>query len=251
MQIIVAGLPKTGTKTMNEALTVLGYEVYDWLENFWYLADDWNKQIQEGFTVEDMRRMYENVDAVADGPCDCHWEEIFDAFQDAKVILTTRDDQSWYNSFAKHSKYFNEDIMLRLIRTFTYTGIRFHYYFGITTQHLRHVRSWPLIHISKIKREESLKRYKQRHERNIKERVPSNQLLVFKIGDGWKPLCDFLNVTVPNVPFPHKNKGNTLLGETRKENPIMRRMQTELYISLACLLMIFAVTFFAFFYKCC
>lgn len=85
MKVIVAGLGKTGTKSMTAALKLLGYEVYDWMENFYFVGDDWKRQIHHGFRVEEMRRMYENVDAVTDDPCDYYWEEIFTAFPDAKV----------------------------------------------------------------------------------------------------------------------------------------------------------------------
>ena len=37
----------------------------------------------------------------------------------------------------------------------------------------------------------------------------SDDFLEFSIeeGDGWEKLCRFLDKPVPNVPFPHKNKG--------------------------------------------
>ena len=36
--------------------------------------------------------------------------------------------------------------------------------------------------------------------------VPKNRLLVYRVRDGWKPLCDFLNVPIPDLPFPYLNK---------------------------------------------
>jgi len=30
-------------------------------------------------------------------------------------------------------------------------------------------------------------------------------LLVFNIKDGWEPLCHFLKVPVPDIPFPRVN----------------------------------------------
>jgi hypothetical protein len=35
--------------------------------------------------------------------------------------------------------------------------------------------------------------------------VPSHRLLVFNPAMGWEPLCEFLGVPVPDVPFPHVN----------------------------------------------
>lgn len=83
----MAGLNKTGTKTMCAALTFLGYEVFDWMENFWYLGDEWISQIKNGVKVEELRRMYKSVDAITDAPGNFYWEELMEAFPDAKVRL--------------------------------------------------------------------------------------------------------------------------------------------------------------------
>jgi len=35
--------------------------------------------------------------------------------------------------------------------------------------------------------------------------VPADRLLVFDVRDGWEPLCEFLEVPVPDVPYPRRN----------------------------------------------
>jgi hypothetical protein len=35
--------------------------------------------------------------------------------------------------------------------------------------------------------------------------VPADKLLVFEAKEGWQPLCDFLGVPVPDVPYPRVN----------------------------------------------
>lgn len=85
MKVIVAGFPKTGTKTMNSALTKMGYKVYDVMENVYLLHEDWSKIFEHGWTSEDFKQMYDGVDAVVDIPCCYFWEEIHKAFPDAKV----------------------------------------------------------------------------------------------------------------------------------------------------------------------
>jgi hypothetical protein len=42
------------------------------------------------------------------------------------------------------------------------------------------------------------------NERVIRE-VPSDRLLVWNPRDGWAPLCDFLEVAVPDEPVPNAN----------------------------------------------
>ena len=39
----------------------------------------------------------------------------------------------------------------------------------------------------------------------MKRTVPSEKLLVFEAKEGWEPLCKFLGVPVPAIPYP---KGN-------------------------------------------
>merc|ERR1712070_835621 len=48
------------------------------------------------------------------------------------------------------------------------------------------------------------------HSAMIREKVKPDQLLEFKVDDGWEPLCNFLGVPVPSVPFPaSKGKAGT------------------------------------------
>ena len=43
------------------------------------------------------------------------------------------------------------------------------------------------------------------HVEAVKAAIPSDQLLVFEAKDGWEPLCNFLNVPVPDGPYPRTN----------------------------------------------
>ena len=85
MKVIVAGYSKTGTKTMNAALTELGYNVYDYLESFLYQEKKWMRILNGQGSAADFKRMYENVDAVVDYPAYLFWKEIHEAFPESKV----------------------------------------------------------------------------------------------------------------------------------------------------------------------
>ena len=43
------------------------------------------------------------------------------------------------------------------------------------------------------------------HEAEVKAALPPERLLIFRPGDGWAPLCDFLGLPVPDTPFPRTN----------------------------------------------
>lgn len=85
MKIIVAGYPKTGTKSLNAALTELGYNVYDYMEHYFYHYNEWIRIYEGKEDIEVFKQMYKDVDAVVDGPACFFWYEIHQAFPDAKV----------------------------------------------------------------------------------------------------------------------------------------------------------------------
>src|SRR5581483_959910 len=49
------------------------------------------------------------------------------------------------------------------------------------------------------------------HNEQVKATVPSERLLVWEVGEGWEPLCEFLGVEVPPEPLPHENDRETFL----------------------------------------
>ena len=85
MKVIACGFPKCGTKTLALAFTELGLNNYDYEEQFVHLHDNWMKILTDGGSREDFRKMFENVDSVTDIPACFFWEEILEAFPDAKV----------------------------------------------------------------------------------------------------------------------------------------------------------------------
>ena len=39
----------------------------------------------------------------------------------------------------------------------------------------------------------------------VKRAVPPEKLLIFEVKEGWAPLCKFLGVPEPTIPFPRVN----------------------------------------------
>ena len=48
--------------------------------------------------------------------------------------------------------------------------------------------------------------------------VRPENLLVFKVGEGWDRLCEFLGQEVPDLEFPHENKAGTATNMANKYN---------------------------------
>lgn len=53
-----------------------------------------------------------------------------------------------------------------------------------------------------------------------------------KLEDGWKPLCEFLNLPVPDEEFPHCNIKAGLLHQQRARHPLFKRMYFEMNVVL-------------------
>ena len=49
------------------------------------------------------------------------------------------------------------------------------------------------------------KRVFEAHNQSVIDAIPDSRLLVYRPGDGWEPLCRFLDVAVPDEDFPHLN----------------------------------------------
>ena len=57
------------------------------------------------------------------------------------------------------------------------------------------------------------KRKFEEHNERIRSLVPEDKLLVLSLGDGWDPLCRFLDLPRPTVDYPF---GNTVFSVNKK-----------------------------------
>ncbi len=46
----------------------------------------------------------------------------------------------------------------------------------------------------------------KRHAAQVTATVGTDRLLMFRVDEGWEPLCRFLGVPVPSTPFPNRNE---------------------------------------------
>jgi hypothetical protein len=194
LQVIGAGLGRTGTMTLKNALEILGfgpchhmYEVIQHPEQ----AEFWERAAR-GEAV-DWEEMFANYRSSCDWPSCAFYKELAERYPSAKVILTLRDPQAWFKSvcntilpamkgplFAPDGKQVGPPGKFAPLligeRTF---GNRFD--------------------------EDHMVKVFNRHNEEVKRTIPRERLLVFEAAQGWEPLCHFLNVPVPATPFPLKN----------------------------------------------
>eukprot|EP00747_Dinoflagellata_sp_TGD_P169688 gnl/TRDRNA2_/TRDRNA2_199333_c0_seq1.p1 gnl/TRDRNA2_/TRDRNA2_199333_c0~~gnl/TRDRNA2_/TRDRNA2_199333_c0_seq1.p1 ORF type:complete len:305 (+),score=42.15 gnl/TRDRNA2_/TRDRNA2_199333_c0_seq1:29-943(+) len=216
-RIIGAGYGRTGTASLAKAFDILGYRCYHGGSENQRLSGnhsgDWLKAIRsvrspEGGTTQLFRLvdglLQQGYDATTDEPASLFTLLLLERFPDAKVVLTThsRGSAAWFES------------MIRLSNVLYLAG------YSPYQQHSESFRTMVTAMWSEAPRrctfpltgdaqEGCVSDYEQ-HNAEIRQRVPSSQLLDFQVSDGWEPLCSFLNVSVPDVPFPRENEGRNL-----------------------------------------
>jgi len=234
MKVIVSGASKTGTKSMAEALRLLDFTVYDYVENYAYLNKEWLKIVREGGSVDDFRRMYEGVDAVTDSPCNHFWEEIHKAFPDAKIVHMERAEDEWWVSLEKQLKVLSPLVvtMMKMLSP-TYRDVM--KYSSETAKSCIGIDWGYNIFTYKTLNELSCRMWYRRHNAYVKKMAPKDKLLIYNVNQGWAPLCQFLDKDIPKTPFPHKNKD----GSVAKEKPtvpwLAKRIEREFLLSSAAL----------------
>lgn len=123
-------------------------------------------------------------------------KELSEKYPNAKVILTVRSPESWFKSI--HNTIF-KDLKIKLTES---EGRRNEVY-----KMLGHVCFGGIIEkdFDKIYDEAYMCKVFTDHIEEVKSTIPRERLLVMNMGDGWGPLCDFLNKPVPDQPYPVTN----------------------------------------------
>lgn len=194
LEVIGAGFGRTGTLTLKTALEKLGfgpcYHMLEVMQNPEHVLI-WNR-IAAGEPFE-WEEVFANYRATTDWP-GCHfYAELAEHYPDAKVVLSVRDAERWYASM--------EQTLLKGMRE---TGVdrpvpRDHpMYFGSVI-----MGQWDFG--GDLSKDSVIASY-ERHNDEVRRRIPPERLLVFEAGEGWEPLCAFLGVPVPDEPFPKTNE---------------------------------------------
>jgi hypothetical protein len=198
LRVIGTGFGRTGTDSMREALNILGfgpchhmYEVKDndEQERLWRAlaageAPDWPK-------------LFAGFNSCVDWPSAFYWPQLIKAYPEARVILTYRSAESWWDSFQKTILNFikpgndPETLGVLLIARQVFGG-------------------------NPEDRDAAIAAY----EANVKAvmaTVPPERLLVYNLGDGWGPLCAHLGVPAPDQPYPNRNNAESFVSDHLKD----------------------------------
>ena len=195
LKVIGSGFGRTGTKSLKEALEILGFgpchHMYEVLDNLDQVPV-W-KALADG-EPQDWQTVFEGYSSQVDWPGAHYWEQTIEAFPDAKVVHSVRPAEKWWASFDKTiGKLLERYPELDLpppVREILDMNSKF---IGQATFH------------GKFRVKESAIAAFEERTAKVRETIAPDKLLVFDVADGWEPLCEFLGVSVPDIPFPHHN----------------------------------------------
>jgi hypothetical protein len=194
LEVIGAGFGRTGTMSLKVALEELGYgPCYHMVELFEHPehVQRWEAAVR-GEPI-DWEEVFSGYRATVDWPGAAFYKELTKAYPEAKVLLSVRDPERWYESTRK-TIYTTVDPSSEMIAA---VG---------PAPRLNDELIWKRTFGGNFEDRRHATEVFERHNEEVKEQVPAKRLLVYEVKDGWGPLCEFLGVEVPKAkPFPHLN----------------------------------------------
>jgi hypothetical protein len=194
MKVIGAGFGRTGTMSLKVALEQLGYgPCYHMVELFEHPnhVERWEAAVR-GEPV-DWEQMFAGYRATVDWPGAAFYKELVEVYPEAKVLLSVRDPERWYES-TKNTIYATMNPSSEMIAA---VG---------PAPRLNNELIWKRTFGENFEDRQYAIGVFERHNEEVKRHVPAERLLVYKVKEGWEPLCEFLGVEAPkSKTFPHLN----------------------------------------------
>ncbi len=187
LKVIGAGYGRTGTMSLKLALEQLGFgPCYHMVEVFKNpAAAGWWVDAADG--RPDWEKIFAGYNSTVDWPNATFYAELAAAYPEAKVILTERDPEAWFAS--TQATIFARDIPAG-------TDEPWMLMFGKVIADLFDRR---------MHDKDKLISVYQAHNARVREVIAPERLLVYEVAEGWRPLCAFLGVAVPDGPMPKVN----------------------------------------------
>ena len=154
----------------------------------------------------DWDSLFEGYEAMTDLPGCVFYKELMEKYPEAKVILTVRDPETWYES-AYHTIHQPAGVGQKIgMMVKALFSKRYKKLLRLVMMLMKTVWWKNGFFQGKFKDKATAIRLFNEHNEAVKRDVPAEKLLVFSVKEGWEPLCTFLEVPVPDTPFPKVNE---------------------------------------------
>lgn len=221
LQVIAAGLGRNATLSLKFALEALGFGPCHHMTEV--LADERRQVplwIEAAAGRPDWDAIFAGFGSTSDYPSASYWREIADYYPDAKILLTTRDPDRWFDSVSEtiFSPWMQEA------------------HANTPVHGLMRATIFELI-VGDLSDRAFLTEWYNRRNQAVLDGIAPDRLLHFDVRDGWHPLCEFLGIPVPDLPFPRTNSRDQLgpvagAAGNVSGDPQARESFTRLYIEM-------------------
>ena len=206
MRVIGAGFGRTGTTSLKAALETLGLDpCYHMTEVFAHPrhAEVWRSAWRgEPVNWDAILGPYE---AAVDWPACTFCEELTERYPEAKVLLSVRDPDRWYESTRTTIYKLSRVIAASRTARVAFGLVSLLTFGGFARSGAGEEIIWNGTFDGRFEDKPHAIEVLERHNEEVKRRVPPERLLVYEVKEGWGPLCEFLGVPEPDEPFPHLN----------------------------------------------
>ena len=194
LSVIGAGLWRTGTMSLKVGLEQLGFGPCHHMEELF--ADPtqvppWQAAVAGEPTNWDA--VFAGYNSTTDYPGAFFWRELAEFYPDAKVVLTVRTSESWWESYSSTIMKFLQNVPDDVL------------------PHIGEICEMSKVLIGEKTFQAALDDEAaglaafHNHIENVSDSISSDRFLCFDVKDGWEPLCEFLDKPVPDVEFPRRN----------------------------------------------
>ena len=198
LKVVGTGLGRTGTKSMQTALQMLGFGPCHHMVEVFAHPESMSDWIDAAEGRPNWEKIFTGYQSVVDYPGAAFWRQLTAHYPRAKVLHTVRDPDLWFDS--TQATIFNpgndaargaDDLRGRFFAS----------WMGPIRPHLAD-RAFMTDHF-------------RRHTEAVVAAIPAERLLVYEVGEGWDRLCPFLGVPVPEEPYPSENSREDFTARVR------------------------------------
>lgn len=202
LKVIGAGLGRTGTMSLKHALERLGFGPCHHMTDLARVPARWPlwERAFDGEPV-DWEEIFQGFNSTVDMPASFFYDELAARYPEANVILTVRDPDKWFES--SRATMLADDYREKLNRS--PIGNLMAKMWAFQARKYGGPKVPPTALSPAALREAAIARFNA-HNAQVRQKIPAERLLVFEAVQGWAPLCRFLGVPAPDVPFPHLNE---------------------------------------------
>jgi hypothetical protein len=155
----------------------------------------------------DWETIFGDAQSTCDWPAGRYYKELLEYYPDSKVVLSVRAADGWIKSMRETiwSMYFGDSVMYHLCHARAVLDPLWKRFMDLMICMTWDEHTGALSPPEATFEDASFAAAMDRWNERVKRDVPADRLLVWEPREGWEPLCEFLEVPVPDEELPNTN----------------------------------------------